>query len=138
MDTRRTLRRELKESRDALRVMTEDRNRHRSLAATHLSSLTRVAEQFDHADEEVTRLRRALQAAKPRSEQAAADDSKQLRGRLTRALRACARYRVDAATQDAVMRRLTEQLFDALGYDDVLRARLSPDPAAALVGEAAR
>jgi chromosome segregation ATPase len=138
MDTRRSLRRERDAARDALRAMTEDRNRHRSLAATHLSNLTRVAEQFDQADEKVTRLRRALQAAQPRGGQATADDSKQLRDRLTRALRACARYRSDAATQDAVMRRLTEQLFDALGYDDVLRARLSPDPAALMVGEVSR
>lgn len=135
MPTRRTLRRDLAEAAKDLQKMTEDRNKQRSLAATHLSSLTRVSEMYSEAHDEATRLRSALQTAR---QETSAADPKELRSRLNRALRACARYRTDAATQAAVTDRLTEQLFDSLGYDDVLRARLSPDPAAALVGEVTR
>lgn len=55
--------------------------------------------------------------------------------RLKRALRACARYRAEAATQAAVTDRLTEQLLDAIGYPDADRARLN-NPVHALTGEA--
>lgn len=56
--------------------------------------------------------------------------------RLHRALRACARYRQDAARQAAVADRLSDQLLDAIGYAPELRARLD-NPAAALTGEQA-
>lgn len=62
--------------------------------------------------------------------------AKQLQKRLDRAVRACARYRTDATQQTAVTDRLTEQLFDALGYDEAARTTLAYDPVAHLIGEA--
>jgi phosphatidylserine/phosphatidylglycerophosphate/cardiolipin synthase-like enzyme len=57
---------------------------------------------------------------------------RQAHARLHRALRACASYRAELAAQRIVMAHLTEQLFDAIGYQPTDRALLAaacPAPA---------
>lgn len=51
--------------------------------------------------------------------------------RITRLARACARYRAELATQGVVTGRLTEQPFDAIGYEPgerILLARTNTTP----------
>jgi chromosome segregation ATPase len=151
MATRRALRREVKRLKDDLRRMTEDRNAQRSLAATHLSNLTRVASKYSEVQdqlagrtEERNQARSNLRTTEDQLGQARRETAlrigKQVEysdravanmRRLARAVRACARYRAELATQGVVTKRLTEQLFDAIGYqpgERILLARTNTTP----------
>lgn len=103
MPTRRSYRREIDGLKQRLAAMTADRNAQRSLAATHLSGLSRVSEMY-------TLLHDGPLVAKTR---------------LARMIRAHAKTRALLEARDRQITILQRRLDDALGRDSATDTALN-------------
>lgn len=138
--------RRIAELEERVQLLVEQRDNARSLAATHQGNLARMAQLRSVDHDELTRLRQeAERTERYRTAWMSASrralpvswgvplwrtEDRLLRSRLTRVLRACARYRADLAVQHRVVDRLSDQLMGAMGYTDAALMRLSVDLAA--------
>lgn len=92
-------------------------------AAAHLGASKRTAARNVHLGEQLEAARHTAVTATRRTQQLDGE-FEEMADRLERLLRGCVRYRRDLAEQHRVIRRLTDQLFDSMGYDDAGLKRL--------------